>query len=116
MTAEAGPAGRRSRGEKQELLRKVLVERISRTRTAPASPAQERLWFLDRLEPAGAAYVLPVAVRLTGALDAAALERALGEIVRRHEALRTTFADEAGAPVQVIAPFGGFTLALEDLT
>ncbi|HEU4561105.1 MAG TPA: amino acid adenylation domain-containing protein, partial [Longimicrobium sp.] len=54
--------------------------------------------------------------RLGGALDRAALERALGEIVRRHEALRTTFAELDGSPVQVIAPFGGFALPVEDLS
>ena len=56
---------------------------------APLSFAQERLWFIDRLEPGSAVYNIPVAWRLGGALDEAALERALGEIVRRHEALRT---------------------------
>ena len=80
---------------------------IGRTGPLPLSFAQERLWFLDRLEPGSAVYNIPVALRLGGALDAAALERALGEIVRRHEALRTTFAEVDGAPVQVIAPFGG---------
>ena len=59
---------------------------------APLSFAQERLWFMDRLEPGSATYNIPLARRLGGALDPAALERALGEIVRRHEALRTIFA------------------------
>ncbi|HEX6747843.1 MAG TPA: amino acid adenylation domain-containing protein [Longimicrobium sp.] len=83
---------------------------------APLSFAQERLWFLDRMEPGNAFYNLPNAVRMRGALDEAALERALGEIVRRHEALRTTFAEADGSPVQVIAPFGGFALPVEDLS
>src|SRR5918998_840636 len=83
---------------------------------APLSFAQERLWFLDRMEPGNAFYNLPSAVRLRGALDEAALERALGEIVRRHEALRTTFTEADGLPVQVIAPFGGFALPVEDLS
>ncbi|MEW5930636.1 MAG: amino acid adenylation domain-containing protein, partial [Gemmatimonadota bacterium] len=82
----------------------------------PLSFAQERLWFIDRLEPGSAAYNVPVAWRLGGALDGAALERALGEVVRRHEALRTVFAEVDGSPVQVIAPFGGFALAVEDLS
>ncbi|HEX8905661.1 MAG TPA: condensation domain-containing protein, partial [Longimicrobiaceae bacterium] len=55
-------------------------------------------------------------MRLSGALDAAALERALGEVVRRHESLRTTFADSDGGPVQVIAPADGFALPVEDLS
>jgi amino acid adenylation domain-containing protein len=83
---------------------------------APLSFAQERLWFIDRLEPGSAVYNISVARRLEGALDAAALERALGEIVRRHEVLRTTFREVGGSPVQVIAPFGGFTLRVDDLS
>jgi amino acid adenylation domain-containing protein len=87
-----------------------------RTGALPLSFPQERLWFIDRLEPGSATYNIPAALRLTGALDERALERALGEIVRRHEALRTTFGEVDGSPVQVIAPFGGFTLPVEDLS
>src|SRR5687768_9838191 len=76
----------------------VPVERGGRL---PLSFAQERLWFIDRLEPGGAVYNIPMAWRLGGVLDQAALERALGEIVRRHEALRTIFAEADGWPVQV---------------
>src|SRR5215468_4080174 len=104
-----------SRLQKQELLRKILAEK-RRPRTEPASYAQERLWFLDRLAPGGSTFNIPVGWRLGGALDEAALERSLSEIVRRHEALRTTFADVDGAPVQVIAPFGGFALPIDDLS
>jgi amino acid adenylation domain-containing protein len=82
---------------------------------APPSFAQERLWFLHRVGQ-GAAYVIPVALGLSGPLDAAALERALGEVVRRHEALRTTFREVDGLPVQVIAPPAGFALAVEELS
>jgi len=92
------------------------IERISRDGHLPLSFAQERLWFLDRLQPESAFYNIPVALRLSGALDSAALERALGEIVRRHEALRTTFRDHEDAPVQVIRPFEGFALPVEDLS
>jgi amino acid adenylation domain-containing protein len=81
----------------------------------PLSFAQERLWFLDRLRPGEISYNLPFALRLRGALDADALERSLGEIVRRHDALRTTFREVDGSPVQVIAPFDGFRLAVMDL-
>jgi amino acid adenylation domain-containing protein len=92
------------------------IEPAAREGRLPLSFAQERLWFIDRLEPGSAVYNIPVAWRLGGALDEAALERALGEIVRRHEALRTTFAEVDGSPVQVIAPFGGFALPVEDLS
>ncbi|HYH79871.1 MAG TPA: amino acid adenylation domain-containing protein, partial [Longimicrobium sp.] len=83
---------------------------------APLSFAQERLWFLDRLEPGSAVYNISLARRLGGVLDEWALERSLGEVVRLHEALRTTFREVDGSPVQVIAPFGGFTLRLDDLS
>ncbi|MFL5382886.1 MAG: non-ribosomal peptide synthetase, partial [Longimicrobiaceae bacterium] len=89
---------------------------VERTGALPLSFAQERLWFIDRLEPGSAVYNIPVARRLAGALDEAALERALGEIVRRHETLRTVFREVDGSPVQVIAPFDGFALPVEDLS
>jgi amino acid adenylation domain-containing protein len=66
--------------------------------------AQERLWFLDQLEPGNAAYNQPAALRLTGPLDAAALAASLGAIRRRHEALRTRFVVRAGDVVAVAAP------------
>ncbi|HLL45812.1 MAG TPA: condensation domain-containing protein, partial [Longimicrobiaceae bacterium] len=92
------------------------IEPAAREGRLPLSLAQERLWFLDRVEPGSAAYNIPVAWRLEGALDEAALERSLSEIVRRHEALRTVFAEVDGSPVQVIAPFGAFALPVEDLS
>ncbi|WP_420129160.1 amino acid adenylation domain-containing protein [Longimicrobium sp.] len=116
MTVVSEFAGTLSRSEKRELLRKILLEKIGGTRTAPTSFAQERLWFIDRLEPGSALYNISVAWRLDGALDPAALERALGEIVRRHEALRTVFVEVGGSPVQVIAPFSGFALPVEDVS
>ncbi|MEZ0206385.1 condensation domain-containing protein, partial [Ideonella sp.] len=82
----------------------------------PLSFAQQRLWFLDQYEPGLAIYNIPVAVRLTGQLDADALARTLNEIVRRHEALRTSFAMEAGEPVQVIAPALVLPLETVDLS
>ncbi|HEX6289380.1 MAG TPA: amino acid adenylation domain-containing protein [Herpetosiphonaceae bacterium] len=76
----------------------------------PLSFAQQRLWFLDQLLPNTAIYNLPIALRLTGALDVAALAETLSAIVRRHQVLRTTFASQGpgsadrSEPVQVIAP------------
>ncbi|HEY0022716.1 MAG TPA: non-ribosomal peptide synthase/polyketide synthase [Longimicrobium sp.] len=116
MIVTPGSAGTLSRSEKQELLRKILLEKLGRPRTAPTSFAQERLWFIDRLEPGSAVYNLSVARRLEGGLNVPALERSLGEIVRRHESLRTTFGVVDGSPVQVVAPFGGFALPVEDLS
>jgi surfactin family lipopeptide synthetase A len=70
----------------------------------PASFAQERLWFLDQLQPGLTAYNIARANRLRGPLDVPSLERALGALASRHEALRTTFASLEGAPVQLVAP------------
>jgi amino acid adenylation domain-containing protein len=86
---------------------------VPRSGALPLSFAQERLWFIDRLQPGTASYNISTGLHLRGALRVAALERALGEIVRRHESLRTTFGERGGAPVQVIAPFHGFTLPVE---
>ncbi|WP_437613917.1 amino acid adenylation domain-containing protein [Sorangium sp. So ce834] len=67
---------------------------------APLSFAQQRLWFLDQLEPASATYNMPAALRLRGALDPQALERAIAEVVRRHEVLRAALHAVDGRPVQ----------------
>jgi amino acid adenylation domain-containing protein len=88
-------------------------------RIAPVSFGQHRLWFLDRLDPGSAAYHLPVALRLSGRLHIEALARAFGEIVRRHEAFRTTFAEDGGEPFQIVHPFAPrppFPLPVVDLT
>jgi amino acid adenylation domain-containing protein len=82
------------------------IEPVQRGADLPLSFAQQRLWFIERLEGAGAAYHIPVRQRLRGELDRAALRRALDRIVDRHEALRTTFAEVDGEPVQRIAPAG----------
>ncbi|WP_406361929.1 amino acid adenylation domain-containing protein [Streptomyces sp. NBC_00715] len=68
----------------------------------PLSPAQNRLWFLNKLEGANATYNVPVAFRISGDLDAGALERALNDVVVRHESLRTVFQDVDGTSAQVV--------------
>ncbi|MFL6292867.1 MAG: condensation domain-containing protein, partial [Thermoanaerobaculia bacterium] len=83
---------------------------------APLSFAQQRLWLLDRLEPGTTAYNMPIHARLRGALDAAALELAVGAILRRHDALRTTFVERDSQPVQVVSPPGSFRLPAADLS
>ncbi|HEV2736151.1 MAG TPA: condensation domain-containing protein, partial [Longimicrobiaceae bacterium] len=82
----------------------------------PLSFAQQRLWFIDQLEPGSTAYHMPSALRLRGPLDARVLERALGEVVRRHESLRTTFGETGGVPFQVVHPAGAARLELADLS
>jgi len=90
--------------KKRALLTRLLLERAGPMRSAPLSFAQERLWFLEQLQPGNTAYNLPVVMRLREPLDDAVLSRALDEIVARHESLRTTFAMAGGVPVQRIAP------------
>jgi amino acid adenylation domain-containing protein len=83
---------------------------------APLSFAQQRLWFLDQLAPNNPTYNIPVAVKLEGQLKLEVLQRVLGEIVRRHEALRTRFEAEAGVPLQTIDDWKPQKLECLDLT
>ena len=86
-----------------------------RPETLPLSFGQERLWFLHGLEPDSAAYILPSALRLSGRLLFPALEASLGALAGRHEALRSTFAEVAGAPRQRVHPTGDRAFPLVDL-
>jgi amino acid adenylation domain-containing protein len=81
----------------------------------PLSFAQQRLWFLDQLDPGTAAYNVPYAVRLEGRLAVAALAAALQEVVRRHEVLRARFVKLAGGPAQVFDAPGPLALPVADL-
>ena len=91
------------------------IVRVPRDRPLPLSFAQQRLWFIDQLEPESAAYNIPTALRLRGRFDPAVLERSLTEIVRRHEMLRTVFAMVDGEPVQVIRDPVPVALPITDL-
>ncbi|MDZ4343689.1 MAG: condensation domain-containing protein, partial [Candidatus Binatia bacterium] len=81
----------------------------------PVSFAQQRLWYLQQLEPTSAAYNIPLAYRLNGLLNAAALEQSLNGLVRRHEILRTTFSLRDGEPVQVVHPASLLSISITDL-
>jgi amino acid adenylation domain-containing protein/thioester reductase-like protein len=81
----------------------------------PLSYAQERLWFLDQLGFAGAAYNSQMAVRLDGELNLSALQRSLADLVRRHESLRTRFEARDGLPVQIVAAEVPLALQIHDL-
>ncbi|QFZ19883.1 non-ribosomal peptide synthetase [Saccharothrix syringae] len=101
---------------KRELLAQRLRARAATPTAYPLSFGQQRLWFLDKFSPGGAVYNVPVGLRLSGAPDTAALQRALDYLVNRHSALRTTFPDSGGEPVQLVAPTGTATLTTHDLT
>jgi amino acid adenylation domain-containing protein/non-ribosomal peptide synthase protein (TIGR01720 family) len=83
---------------------------------APLSYGQERLWFLDQLEPGNPFYNVAIATRLSGKLDAQILAHALHAVIERHEALRTVFRTVAGRPEQVVCPTTRFQLAHDDLS
>jgi amino acid adenylation domain-containing protein/non-ribosomal peptide synthase protein (TIGR01720 family) len=101
--------------DKRALLAKLLLKKASQPKTAPLSFAQQRLWFIDELEPGGVAYNIYSSVRLFGHLNKPALARSLQEIVHRHEALRTTFSTVDGVPVQLIASQLEFHLEVTNL-
>ena len=93
-----------------------LLQSLPRDRAWPLSYAQERLWFLDQLDPGNPVYNLSMAFRLTGVLNLAALENSLSEISRRHDILRTIFPAEDGQPAQVVMPAQFAKLPLIDMT
>ncbi|MBD2385756.1 condensation domain-containing protein [Cylindrospermum sp. FACHB-282] len=112
--------------------RQLFLQRLKNQKTAVGSPtkiipqnrnsdsfplsfAQQRLWFLDQLEPGNTAYNLFYPICLTGCLNVPALQSSLNEVVRRHEALRTTFTTVDGQPFQVIAPTLTLNLPVLDL-
>ncbi len=102
--------------EKRALLAQLLQERAGKSNTFPLSFAQQRLWFLDQLEPGSPLYNVPQAIRMSGALNPQALQKSLETIVARHESLRTTFMMVDGSPVQVVAPNLKMALPVTDLS
>lgn len=99
-----------------QMLQVPTIKRVQRDGDLPLSFAQQRLWFIDQLEPGSPIYNVHVPVRLIARLNIAALEQTLTEIVRRHEILRTTFPAINGRPVQVIAAAKPVQMPLIDLT
>ena len=107
-------------GEKDQAPPLIKVGRESQSGGSllrlPLSFAQQRLWFIDQLDPGNAAYNIPSAVRMEGKFDLGALEFAINEIVRRHEVLRTKFEVVEDEPFQVIEKWEPRRLDVEDLT
>src|SRR5205085_4221961 len=89
---------------------------VSRRGALPLSVSQQRLWFVNQLEPGSPVYNISAAVRLKGRLDVSALEWTLDEIVSRHEVLRTTLTTVDGNPVQIIAPSRPSRIPVRDLS
>ncbi len=128
MNSESIEAMHGLSSHKRELLRRLLekkgvdllslpiLRRPPDLTALPLSFAQQRLWFLDQFEPGNAAYNIPVALRLSGVLNVEALKRTLDDLVRRHEALRTSFASIDGVPVQMVKPALEVALPLTDLS
>jgi amino acid adenylation domain-containing protein len=96
-------------------MEKQFIPRIVNRDSVPLSFAQQRLWFLDQLEPDNPLYNVPTALRLSGKLNVELLRRSLDAIVARHEALRTTFVPLDGSPVQVIGAYRRVELTVIDL-
>jgi amino acid adenylation domain-containing protein len=91
------------------------IQRANRAAPLPLSHAQERLWFINQLQPNSPAYNNMGALRIEGELDVGALERAINEIIRRHESLRTVFQMGKKGPVQVIGDYEWQALPMVDL-
>lgn len=92
------------------------IQPVPRDVPLPASYGQEALWVIDRLQEGPSPYVTFPGARIQGPLNVAAFERALNEVLRRHESLRTTFAEREGRPVQLIAPHTPQPLTVVDLS
>ncbi|MBD1938352.1 non-ribosomal peptide synthetase [Microcoleus sp. FACHB-68] len=92
------------------------IHPVPRNQTLPLSFAQQRMWLLQQLAPDSSLYNSPVAVRLKGSLNLAALEQSLNEIIQRHEALRTSFVEMEGELVQIIHGTVKITLPMIDLS
>src|SRR5436190_5976040 len=111
---EENRAGKGSAAEILESGESVVRSRIETE--WPLSFAQQRLWFLDQLEPGTAAYNMPLVARLTGPLNLSAFQRAVDAIVKRHESMRTRFLGVNGRPAQIVDDNCRLRVRLDDLS
>ncbi|MEH2435907.1 MAG: non-ribosomal peptide synthase/polyketide synthase [Nostoc sp.] len=112
--AELAQSIRQLQQQDLELSERPILPKV-RDAELPLSYAQQRLWFLDQLEPNSAFYNIPMALRLVGNLNQPALEQSLLEIIHRHEALRTNFITVDGKPSQIIQTQTNWTVSVIDL-
>ncbi|WP_460860584.1 condensation domain-containing protein, partial [Rheinheimera gaetbuli] len=104
-------------GNAAEVCQSPKVIAITHSNEIPLSFAQQRLWLLEQIDGGSAHYNMPFALRLCGALDAVALQRALDALVLRHEILRTSYhQNKAGEAYQRISPAGPVLLSLHSVT
>jgi acyl-CoA synthetase (AMP-forming)/AMP-acid ligase II/acyl carrier protein len=96
--------------------KQLELKPIPREEQLPLCLAQERLWFLEQLEPGNPFYNVAIAIQLNGTLNVTVLQQSLNEIVQRHESLRTSFTSVAGQPMQIIHPRVDVKLVIEDCT
>jgi hypothetical protein len=115
MDSVESPLNLFSLDQKRALAARLLRQRAMVVDAFPLSYAQERLWFLDQLQPGTATYNIPMALRFSGPLNVDALAWSFNEVVRRHEILRTTFVTQNGEPVQIAAPELTLQIPVTDL-
>src|SRR5712671_3212976 len=114
--ARKGLLEKRLRDALKAPVKSASIPRRPEAGSAPLSFAQQRLWFIDQLEPGSPAYHVATALRLRGPLDVAAVERAIAQIAERHEILRTRFPAVDGTPIQVIDSPHSSSVPLIDLS
>jgi hypothetical protein len=101
--------------EKRQLLARRLREKAAQPKQYPLSFGQERLWFLEQLQPGMSVYNLATSMSFADEVDPIHLQACIDELLRRHEVLRTTFGSVAGRPVQIVAADYKVMLAVTDL-
>jgi amino acid adenylation domain-containing protein len=115
MSSDTSPIDHLSRDAKRAALAALLTANLNSGELFPLSFGQQRLLFFDQLEPHSGVYVVPIAVHLHGLLHAEVLQQSFQALMRRHEALRTTFSQHDGTPVQVVAPYCDMAFQIESL-
>jgi amino acid adenylation domain-containing protein/non-ribosomal peptide synthase protein (TIGR01720 family) len=111
----AGLAKQIEANRQEQSLLAPSIQIVTKNQPLPLSYTQERLWFLAQLEPSVPVYNEPFTIRFPGTIDTNALEKAMNEMIRRHESLRTRFITVEGQPFQIIDPPSAFGLRVVDL-